>query len=562
MPDFQKQLSFPIPSAPSTPEERLALAARLWDWLPHDGQKALLTQTLAGGGEPRVLVAACGRRWGKTEALSADIAARIILDTDLIQMGVAPTRDQAETLFEAVAEKIQAAQESEAIVAEFPHLALLQERASPYPHFRRKDTGAIVFSARTAGRTGRGLRGKGTTRKMGRFRVIIDERAYVPDEAVERALLPMLATVPNGGGQLVEISSPNGKRGGFYRHYLKGEADGAAGAGTYRAVRLPSRQNPLVDADFLNEMRETMSASAFRAEFEAEFADAAGAVFLDADIQAALCDDDYGQAPLWQGAYVAGVDFGRRTDWTVVCICAIVPSFGGRLGLRVVHLLRLRGLSWAVQVERVAETLLHWNVQKAACDQTGVGDAVTEELDTALRKARSRTQLEGFTFGHNSKAGLVDRLSLLFSQKRLKFPPHPDLVSELGHFVSVPLASGTGARLEAEGSNHDDCVCALALAAHAASEHLAVGTTGLRRAVTARIGSKEMNRKEKEWEFSWQAAQIAPSGAAGTTGQRLRKCFQQTLWGAYRFAPVRAAGAARQRWANRGAARATPRRED
>ena len=537
----------PAPTAlqkPSTPEERLHLAARLWDWLPHEGQRTLLTQTLAGGEEPRVLVAACGRRWGKTEALSADIAARIVLDTDLAQMGVAPTRDQAETLWEAVAEKIQAAQENEAAASEFPHLALLQERLSPYPHFRRKDTGVVVFSARTAGRSGRGLRGKGTTRKIPRFRVIVDERAYVPDEAVERALLPMLATVPKGGGQLVEISSPNGKRGGFYRHFLKGEADAKVGAGTYRAVRLPSRQNPLVEAAFLDEMRETMSVPAFRAEFEAEFDDASGAVFPDADIQAALCDDDYGTGPLWQGAYVAGADFGRRSDWTVVCVCALTwagDKGSGRMGLRVVSLLRLRGLTWAVQVEKVAEILKHWNVQSVACDQTGVGDAVTEELHTALLQARSRTVVDGFVFNHASKAGLIDRLSLLLSQKRLRFPPHPDLVSELGHFTATPMASGNGLRLEAE-SGHDDCVCALALAAHAGASQLSLDKGGLRHGISA--GPKN----KKEWDFSCGGQKSTSRTNQTATRTQI---FQRVFTSGYRFAPVRAAGAQLQRWLER-----------
>ena len=538
---FNDAPAIPIAQAASTPVQRLALAARLWDWHPHDGQRELLTQTLDGGREPKVLIAVCGRRWGKTEALSMDIAARILLDPDLGQMGVAPTRDQAETLFEAVLEKIETAQENEAALAEFPHLATLQTRLSPYPHFRRKDTGAVVFSARTAGRSGRGLRGKGTTRKLSRFRVIVDERAFVPDDAVERALLPMLATVPHGGGQLVAISSPNGKRGGFYKQFLRGEAEGQAGIGTHRAVRLPSSQNPLVDTAFLDEMRETMSASAFRAEFEAEFVDSAGAVFPQDDVQAAVCDDDYGAAPLWGATYVAGVDFGRRADWTVVIVCAVTTVKGAsddaqnepRPGLRVVALQRLRGLTWSAQVERVAEILQTWNVQTVACDQTGVGDAVTEELQRALQKVRSKTRVDGFTFTSASKAGIIDRLSLLLSQKRMQFPPHPDLLGELSHFTATPRASGNGERLEAASGSHDDCVCALALAVHAGSERLALANP-LRRA----FGAKKQN--EKEWDFSC-GGEIRERQRA----DEVKATFYRILDGAYQnCAPVRAAGAA------------------
>ena len=352
-------------SEPLSPEQRLEIAARLWNWHPHPGQQQLLTLRDGDGAEPRVLIAACGRRWGKTEAIATDAAVRLLTEPDLGQMAVAPTCDQAALLFDAVADRLADAQADEDAVRAFPVLSVLQIKQTPYPHIRRKTDGAMLFSARTAGRTGRSLRGFGTTRKVKRFRVIVDERAFVPDEAIERAIKPMLATSP-GGGQLVMISSPNGRRGGFYNDFLKGEAGGDAGAGNpnssrYRAVRLPSSQNPLVDAAFLAEMRAEMSERAFRAEFEAEFTDGAGQVFPDAEIDAATLADDYGTAPRPGATYVAGADFGRRSDYTVVCVLLVDAG-----ATRLVGFARWRGVGYGLQAVRVAELLQHWNVARCA----------------------------------------------------------------------------------------------------------------------------------------------------------------------------------------------------
>ena len=135
------------------------------------------------------------------------------------------------------------------------------------------------------------------------------------------AIKPMLATTP-GGGQLVEISSPYRKRGGFYDRLVRGEAN----VGRYRSVRLPSSQNPMVRRGLAGEQRETMTDAAFRTEFLAEFLDTAGAVFPEGDITPAIVDDDYSRMPLWGCRYVAGLDLARRGDYTVLTILEVGPT--------------------------------------------------------------------------------------------------------------------------------------------------------------------------------------------------------------------------------------------
>ena len=521
---------------PETVPDRIALAQEWFDWHPHPGQRKWFDLRDDQGNEPQTLIAACGRRWGKTEAISADVAVRLLIDSQLGQLLVAPTQDQATGLFDAVTEKLQSEKLQSDRRGNLPQiLADLEVKRSPYPYIRRKSDGAILLSARSAGRNGRNLRGKGTTRRLPRFRVIVDEAAFVPDEAIERALRPMLATVP-GGGQLVMISSPNGKRGAFYEAYCKGERQESG----YRSIQSPSSENPLVDTAYLDEMRREMTERTFRAEFLGQFTDAAGMVFPEDDIEAAGIDDDYGSAPLAGMRYVAGVDFGRRGDYTVCMVAEISPA-----GIRIVDFLRLQSVSWTIQIERVCDLLEKWRVCAVTADATGIGDAVVEALSAQCVWRRLRIAVEEFVFSSATKNALIDNLALSLAQHRLRFPRYPDLLSELRNFEVIGRTSTGRDRMEAV-RGHDDAVISLALTHHAAIPFLARSRSG------AIIGSVA----GKRWSLAVNPSRN-PSGTgddkelfSNASHQRLQKSTIQHSFTAkdyllaylYQFAPCRVVG--------------------
>ncbi len=441
-------------------EQRLELAARLWNWHPHPGQRAFLTLRLPDGSEPRTLIAACGRRWGKTEALSVDIATRLLTIPDEAQLLVGPTRDQADGLFDAIEDLLREVQADAEKRTAFPQVADFEFKRSPYPHIRRKSDGQMLLSSRSAAKKGRNLRGKGTTRKMKRFRVTVDEAAFVEDAAITEALQPMLATVP-GGGQLVMISSPYGKRGVFYSSYLKGEQQ----QGRYRAVRLPSGQNPIVDREFLAEKEAELPPRQFAAEYLAEFVDGGGAVFPTSDIASCTIPDDYGDRPLAGIVYVAGVDLARRGDFTVVTIGAVE---GDRLRLVAMH--RFTGLGWRKQMDDVCDVLQFWGVRRVVPDRTGVGDMPVETLQGEILARRMRCELAEFVFTETGKRHIVDGLAIALSRKRIVFPPHPILLSELAHFEVVNTSATGRERMEAR-VGHDDTVMSLGLMVEAAAPY-------------------------------------------------------------------------------------------
>ena len=473
-----------VPSAFLAAEgDGIALARRLWEWEPHPGQRDLL------GARAAIKVAACGRRWGKTEALAVDVALHALRFPLARQMIVAPTYDQARLLFDRAEWLLVEARE--AAERDFPHLERMKVVRSPYPRITfgpgRK---AGTLMARTTANGGRGLRGNGVDR------CIVDEAAFVDEAVIREVLMPMLATTP-GGGELVLISSPWGRRGLFWEMFVKGMRDEGRGMSggeegpssrpaspaphpsRYWSCRFPSSQNPMVSAEYLAEQRAELPERVYRAEYGVEFVEACDVVFAEEDIRAALVGDEV-TGPRRGARYVAGVDWGRRMDYTVVVVIEVAPV------LRVVHLARMQGLTWAGQHERVLDVLARWGCSEAATDRTGVGDPLSESLSRGQIERRIGVRVNDVLFTNASKACLIDNTALALSQRRLVFPAYPDLLSELRAFTATPTRAGRE-RLEAARGGHDDCVCALALAVHAAgpivhTDPSALVATGGRRA--------------------------------------------------------------------------------
>ena len=77
-------------------ERRLLVAKWLWRWKPHESQREWLMD------ESNTKVAACGRRWGKTESAAIDAATTALVRPGSVQMIVSPTYDQSRLISDAV----------------------------------------------------------------------------------------------------------------------------------------------------------------------------------------------------------------------------------------------------------------------------------------------------------------------------------------------------------------------------------------------------------------------------------------------------------------------------
>ncbi len=443
---------------------RLASAHEWWGWEPHTGQRRLFCATAA------VRVAACGRRWGKTECLSVDVATYALAEAGSRQLLVAPTETQARLLGLAVLDLLERATHGDEARGTLTHRT--------HPHLLLTVAGMdgtppSEIMCRTAGRDGRGLRG------LWAHRIIVDEAAYVPDRVLREVLPPMLA---DKGGEMLLASSPNGRRGAFYQLYARGivPAGGTGGASEgvgYEAFQCATMQNAAhLDRAWLASQRDEMGESLYAQEFEAQFLDDWGAVFRAEDIDAAITDvpgvrledNEVRSKPQPGRLYVLGADWGRKFDYSVVVVldATDVPA-------RVVHLSRWRGTGWDAQAADAAAIIARFRPRRVLADGSSIGDPIAEmltrQIDLQMPPGAHRPTVERFLFGAESKQALMDRLNVGLSARALQFPPHRALLTELRGFEYAPGGAHT-LKMAARAGGHDDCVVALALAFYAAPD--------------------------------------------------------------------------------------------
>lgn len=273
--------------------------------------------------------------------------------------------------------------------------------------------------------------------------VVLDEAAFMEDPVWPEVVRPML--LERRGGALF-LSSPNG-RNWFHDLYLLGRE---AQQEQWQSFHFTSRDNPLVDAAELAEIRRTTPERVFREEYLAEFLGNSGEVFRN--IQAAATAPGDAQ-PLAGGHYVAGVDWGRAHDYTAIVIIDSERR-------AVVALDRFRQLGWERQRGRLQALHARWQLERIHAESNSMGAPNIEALQQA------GLPVTGFQTTARSKGALIDALVLALETRALALLPDEDLLHELANYRLQRRPDG-GFRYGAPPGLHDDLVMALALAWHA-----------------------------------------------------------------------------------------------
>ncbi len=455
-------------------QQRLKLAREIWGWTPHPKQRELFCSPA------QVTVAACGRRWGKSECLSMDLASLALAEWlaghPCRQLVVAPTDVQTRLLGNEVQRLLLTAsvqerlQPGHLVIRQRPALTITFPEHGPTGRAKPNGTGAgVSVMFRTAGRDGRGMRG------LWAHRIVVDEAAYVPDSVLSDVLMPMLL---DRGGDYILASSPSGRRSAYYRLWARAMSAATDTEGiSYQAFQFPTSGNPHLDLAFLQSQQEEMGAAMFAQEYEARFVDDAEAVFQEEDIDGCLCADPYvslvdGQLvsePVPGHLYTIGIDWGRKLDFTVVAVLdsTEVPA-------RLVGLWRWQRLGWEAQISQVAQIIAQFQPWAVLADGNSIGDPLIERLGDQIRKecspGRHLPPITRFMFGMDSKQMLVDRLTLRMAARSIRYPASRALLAELRSFEYGASGVSGRPRMGARSGAHDDCVVGLALAVYAAPD--------------------------------------------------------------------------------------------
>ena len=149
--------------------------------------------------------------------------------------------------------------------------------------------------------------------------------------------------------------------------------------------------------------------------------------------------------------YVAGLDLGKKQDYTVF----VIKDARTRESL---HALEMSGTDWVSQVEIIAAEIDRWKVGDIRVDSTGLGDVVFDHLLNA------GLPVNPFKFSAQSKYQLFQNYYIALENETVFFPGSWTVLKKQLEDISI-RPSGNGSYLfYNETGEHDDWVDAELLA--------------------------------------------------------------------------------------------------
>lgn len=277
--------------------------------------------------------------------------------------------------------------------------------------------------------------------------VAIDEAAMVPhlEEAWNAVIRPTLADY-RGFAWL--FSTPKG-RNYFWQMWQWGQD---AGRPEWASWQMPTSANPYIDPDEIAAMAATMPERTYQQEILAQFLEDGNGVFRRVSEAACAIPPRERQ----RHTYVAGVDWGKSNDWTVIIVKdADTGAF--------VDMDRFNQIDWEIQRGRVKAMVAKWQITTLLAERNSIGDPNIEALQ------RDGVPVTGFITTNATKGTAIEQFALNIETGATTFPDWPVLIAELQAYEMERLPSGL-VRYSAPPGMHDDCVIAGALADVAAAK--------------------------------------------------------------------------------------------
>ena len=388
---------------------------------PHPGQLEVHLAT-----EPRRVVA-CGVRWGKTVCAAMEGLAAAMAPSKKGSIGwvVGPTYDLADRVFLEI--RVRALEHLHPYIVnvkESERRLQLRNLAGGVSEIRAKSADSEVS-----------LLGEGLDW------VILDEASRLRPRVWESHISQRL--IDKRGWALL-ISTPKGK-GYYFDLFRRGRSDDP----DWRSWNYATWTNPLLDRDLIERERGRLPERVFRQEYGAEFIEGSGAVFRNVR----ECATGGFQERQEGRRYYAGLDLAKVEDYTVLSILDDQR--------KLVFVDRFHRQDWPIQIQRIKAALERFGRPDVYVDSTGAGEPIYEQL------RRDGVPAHAYPFTQQSKAALIENLSLMFEQRTILIPPPevwPDGIDELEAFEFSVTETG-GVRTGAPGGSHDDIVISLALAA-------------------------------------------------------------------------------------------------
>ena len=285
--------------------------------------------------------------------------------------------------------------------------------------------------------------------------LVIDEAAFIKEQAVNEAIFPTLTAI---GKKCLIISTPKSKN-WFYNYYLKGTNQSSE----YISFRGLSMDNPHIDQGFIEQQRLSLPPEIFKQEYEAQFTESGNDVFTGVELVCNLTQWNVSQS---NRRYYFGIDTALSNDYSVL---TIMDESG-----RVCKIIRDHGKSFEELSQIFINELRKYPLHGGFCETNGIGAAMYE----LIRKEIKKTQ--PFITTNDSKNKGIRNLIYKIQNGELELPDEklfPYLKQELQAYSYKISANGT-MTFNAPSGYYDDCVMSL-MFANEAREKLALAKGSL-----------------------------------------------------------------------------------
>lgn len=269
-------------------------------------------------------------------------------------------------------------------------------------------------------------------------------------EAAWNKLRPMLNSAGRLGRACIEGIPPYARSHWFARLYNYASQKPSK---VYEGFHATSFENVFLtneQKESIKEERETMPESIWERMYLAKQPDGGGTFFRHSKIEDASISLPL-SAPKEGRRYVAGLDLGKKQDYTVF----IVKDSHSRAS---VYSVEMSGTDWMSQIESIFYEVKKWGVDDVRVDSTGLGDVVFDHL------LASGLPVTPFKFTSQSKYQLFNNYYIALENETVTFPiGWTTLVKQLED-IAVKQSMNGGYTFFTEAQEHDDWVDAELLA--------------------------------------------------------------------------------------------------
>ncbi|BAS16551.1 large terminase protein [Arthrobacter sp. Hiyo8] len=294
--------------------------------------------------------------------------------------------------------------------------------------------------------------------------LILDEAGFI-DTEIWRAAEPAIIARP--GSRVILVSTPWGDSTHFFRALWQRGMD--APDEQVESWHWPSSVSPLVDEVLLEQIRQRESSDYFRREFLAEWTDAAGAYFTEAEIMDAVAD--YATCPpadleRWlDRPYVAagGVDWGYAQDANALTLVSVLEDYGmnrdtlgNDLALFIPWFEVRHNWPYSQFIDRIVETAGRYYIRVLASETNGVGQYPTEDLRKRSHEAGRDCLVSSVVTDVRRKQSGFSMIKGLLQRKRLVLPRDPELLKQLRALEFEQLPTGNLRIAVPDRAGHDD----------------------------------------------------------------------------------------------------------